>query len=105
MSNAWGSICAARRVWAPRPRSQNGQNGKAKMLSDWNCLSDETQLLISREALRRAVAAFAGQAEVLAAQIEAGILDDRGGPDALRLLAAITRVADDCNAMKCVGNA
>ena len=47
----------------------------------------------------------ADQAEILAAQIETGILDDRGGPDALRLLAAITRVADECNAMKCVGNA
>ena len=75
------------------------------MLSDWNSLTDETQLLLSREALRRAVMSFAEQAEILAAQIEAGALDDRGGADALRLLVAITRVADECHGMRCVGNA
>jgi len=75
------------------------------MLSDWNCLSEETQLLLSREALRRAVASVSSQAETLAAQIENGLLADRGGPDALRLLAAITRISDDCHAMECAGNA
>jgi len=75
------------------------------MLSDWNCLSEETQLLLSREALRCAVANFAVQAETLALQIEAGVLADRGGPDALRLLAAITRVSEDRNAMQCAGSA
>ena len=67
------------------------------MLSDWNCLSDETQLLLSRAALQRAMADIAHQAEILAEQIETGMLDDRGGPDALRLLAAITRVRDDAD--------
>ncbi len=70
------------------------------MLSDWYCLSDETQLLLSHQALQRAIASFAHQAEILATQIEAGLLDDRGGPDALRLLAAITRVMDDCTALE-----
>ena len=73
---------------------------EAKMLSDWNCLTEETQLLLSRAALQHAVANVAHQAELLAAQIEAGMLDDRGGPDALRLLAAITRVMDDCTALE-----
>ncbi len=74
------------------------------MLSDWNCLSDETQLLLSREALRRAMISIADQAETLAVQIEHGLLDDRGGPDALRLLAAITRIGDR-SGMECRGNA
>lgn len=75
------------------------------MLSDWNCLSEETQLLLSREALRRAVAILGVQAEILADQIETGLLPDRGGPEALRLIAAITRVADDCLNFECTGNA
>jgi hypothetical protein len=66
------------------------------MLSDWNCLSDETQLLLSRQALQHALANLAHQAEILAEQIETGVLADRGGPDALRLLAALARVMDDC---------
>lgn len=75
------------------------------MLSDWNCLTEETQLLLSREALRRAVATFGVQAEILADQIESGLLPDRGGPEALRLIAAITRVADDCLNFDCAGTA
>jgi hypothetical protein len=62
------------------------------MLSDWNLLSEELQLVLSREALRRAAEIIAGQAEVLAREIECGGLNDRGGPDALRLLAAVVRV-------------
>jgi hypothetical protein len=41
--------------------------------------------------LRRATSCIAVQAESLAAQIEAGWLADRGGADALRLLAALVR--------------
>ena len=62
------------------------------MLGDWNLLSDSLQLILSRQALTRAAEAIAGQAEILAAEIEAGTLADRGGPDALRLLAAVVRV-------------
>ncbi len=58
---------------------------------DWNALSDEVQLALGQEALRRAVDTIAGQAECLAGAIECGALRDRGGPDALRLLAAIMR--------------
>jgi hypothetical protein len=63
------------------------------MLPDWNRLSDELQLALSREALFRAADTIAGQAEMLAGEMEAGSLADRGGPDALRLLAAVVRVA------------
>lgn len=62
------------------------------MVADWNLLTDELQLALSREALRRAVETVAGQAEVLAEEMEIGTLADRGGVDALRLLAAVVRV-------------
>ncbi len=63
------------------------------MPNDWSALSDESQLALSREALRRAAETFAGQAEVLAGEIDGGSLTDRGGAEALRLLAAVVRVA------------
>jgi hypothetical protein len=61
------------------------------MLVDWNLLSDDLQLILSREALRRAVETVAGQAEILAEEMEGGLLNDLGGPEALRLLAALAR--------------
>jgi hypothetical protein len=61
------------------------------MVADWDMLSEDTQLAVSRAALERAATAIAGQAEVLAAEMEAGHLADRGGPDALRLFAAVVR--------------
>ena len=63
------------------------------MLRDWDLLSDELQLALSREAMIRAADTIAGQAEILAGEMEAGMLADRGGPEALRLLAAVVRVA------------
>lgn len=65
------------------------------MLRDWNLLSDDLQLTLSREALIRASHTIAEQAELLAIEIETGGLSDRGGPDALRLLAAVVRVDHD----------
>ena len=62
------------------------------MVADRDILSDEVQLALAREALRRAVDTIAGQAEVLAQEMEVGTITDRGGVDALRLLAAIVRV-------------
>ncbi len=64
------------------------------MLSDWNLLSDDVQLALSRQALCRAADLIAGQADTLAEQIDAGILVDRGGPEALRLLASLLRTID-----------
>jgi hypothetical protein len=65
------------------------------MLSDWNLLSDDVQLALSRQALRRAAELIAGQADTLAEQIDAGIIADRGGPEALRLLASLLRTLDE----------
>lgn len=62
------------------------------MLTDWNSLSDELQLMLANQAMVHAVQIIAGQAEVLAQEMEGGGLADRGGPDALRLLAAVVRV-------------
>ena len=62
------------------------------MLSNWNTLSEDLQLVLAREALLRAAETIAGHAETLAQEMEAGGLEDRGGPDALRLLAAVVRV-------------
>jgi hypothetical protein len=65
------------------------------MLADWNLLSDDLQLVLSREALQRAALTIADQAEVLAVEMEAGSLSDRGGPEALRLLAAVVRITGE----------
>ena len=65
------------------------------MLFNWDLLSDDLQLTLSREALRRAAATLAGQAELLAAEMENGSIADRGGPDALRLFAAVVMVGAD----------
>lgn len=61
-------------------------------MSDWSVLSDDLQLRLSAEALLRAAETVAEHAEVLANEIEAGAVADRGGPEALRLLAAIIRL-------------
>ena len=78
--------------------------GNGAQVLDWNMLTDDMQLWLSREALRRAAETIAGHAEVLAGEMEAGCLTDRGGPDALRLLASVVRVtgSDD---FVCVGSA
>ena len=61
------------------------------MLTDWTLLTDGAQLALSRAALAKAAETIAEQAESLAGEMETGALDDRGGPDALRLLAAVVR--------------
>lgn len=58
---------------------------------EWTELPDELQLVLTREALRRAAETLAEHAELLAVEIEEGALSDRGGPDALRLFAAVVR--------------
>lgn len=65
------------------------------MMADWNLLSEDLQLILSRAALRKAAETIAGQAELLAGEIESGQLDDRGGPDALRLLARFVRLTGE----------
>jgi hypothetical protein len=56
-------------------------------------LSDELQLELAGQALVRAAETLAGQAECLAAEMDGGTLADQGGPEALRLFAAVVRVA------------
>jgi hypothetical protein len=65
------------------------------MPADWHTLSNETQLTVARAALLRAAATIAGQAELLADEIENGAMSDPGGADALRLLAAVVRGAEE----------
>ena len=67
----------------------------------WDGLPEELQLRLAREALRRAASTIAGQAETLAGEIEAGALTDRGGPEALRLLAAVVRLSARDNLVPC----
>ncbi len=74
------------------------------MVPDWNRLSEELQIALSREALSRAAVSIACQAEVLAEEMESGNLADRGGPDALRLFAAVVRVGGK-NEFATAGNA
>jgi hypothetical protein len=61
------------------------------MLSHWETISEDIQLRLAHDALLRAVEMIIGQAETLANEMEAGSLPDRGGPEALRLLAAVAR--------------
>lgn len=70
----------------------------------WTTLPEELQLVLSREAMRRAAATLAEQAELLAEEMERGTLSDRGGPDALRLFAAVVRATND-DAFGAVGHA
>lgn len=65
------------------------------MLAEWNCLPEQLQIALSREALLHAVRIVATQAEVLAEEFENGTLQDRGGSEALRLFAAVVRVGED----------
>jgi hypothetical protein len=64
------------------------------MPADWHTLSNETQLTLARAALYRAAETIASQAEILAEEIENGAISDPGGADALRLLAAVVRGAE-----------
>ena len=61
------------------------------MIADWNALPESLQLYLAQQAFRQAAETIAGQAEVLAREFDAGSLADRGGAEALRLMAAIVR--------------
>ena len=61
------------------------------MIAEWNAMPESLQLYLAQQAFRQASEAIAGQAEVLAQEFELGTLADRGGAEALRLMAAIVR--------------
>ncbi len=65
------------------------------MGQDWDHLSHETKINLSTGAMMRAAETIAGQAETLADEMELGRLADHGGPAALRLLAAVVRIATE----------
>ena len=71
------------------------------VLPEWDGLPDHLQLLLARQAMRRAAESIAGQAETLAGEIEAGSLADHGGAEALRLLAAVVRLAAEDHPVPC----
>jgi hypothetical protein len=73
-------------------------------ISTWQTMPDDLQLTLAREALRRAADTLAEHAEILALEMEAGALCDRGGPDALRLFANVVRVTT-LETNEAVGNA
>lgn len=66
-------------------------NGSTMPPATWESLPDDVQIALSREAMRRAAETLADHAELLAREIEAGSLTDRGGAEALRLFAAVVR--------------
>ncbi len=63
------------------------------MSNRWDSLDEPDQLALSRAALDRAISIVAGRAESLASEMEHGSVADRGGVDALRLFAILTRFA------------
>jgi hypothetical protein len=84
--------------------SSHSESAAAPAPSAWHDLPDDLQLVLSREALRRAADTLAEHAELLASEMEAGTLLDQGGPDALRLFAAVVRATNQ-NGFTTVGNA
>jgi hypothetical protein len=70
--------------------------------AEWHFMTDDLQLALSREALKRAAETLAAHAELLAGEMETGALCDEGGPEALRLFAAVVR-ATNADAFETVG--
>ena len=60
----------------------------------WNSLPDDLQLALAEQALQRAAETIAGHAECLASEMDSGTLTNQGGPEALRLLAAVLRATN-----------
>ncbi len=71
-----------------------GRRMNHPMPPDWTEMPDELQLVLAREALRRAAETLAEHADLLALEMEGGALNDRGGPDALRLFASVVRATN-----------
>ncbi len=71
--------------------ASHGSESLRNAPSHWAELPDELQLALAREAMRRAAQTLAEHAEMLALEMDSGTLQDRGGPDALRLFAAVVR--------------
>jgi hypothetical protein len=61
--------------------------------AEWMRLTEVQQIELARAALQVCIRSLAEQAEILAREMDAGCLLDRGGPDALRLLAKVMRAS------------
>ncbi len=61
----------------------------------WTMLPDAMHHILAHEALRRAAAVLADHAEFLAEEMASGALPDRGGPNAMRLFAAVVRATNN----------
>jgi hypothetical protein len=57
--------------------------------------SEEASLLLLCAAPRQAAMSIAERAELLACEMEEGSIADLGGPEALRLLAAVIRILSE----------
>jgi hypothetical protein len=77
------------------PGARRPRRRRERRVDDWDSLAEPLQLILAAAALRRAAATLALQAKTLAHEMEAGGLEDRGGPEALRLLAAIMEVTGE----------
>jgi hypothetical protein len=72
--------------------------------TEWQLLSDETQLALAQQAMRQAATIIADPAELFAVQFTTKTLVDRGAADALKLFAVLLReTSADC--LRPMGNA
>jgi hypothetical protein len=73
-------------------------------LADWQELSEDMQLALAQQAMRRAAHIIADQAELFAIQFTTRTLQDRGAADALKLFAVLLReTSSEC--LRPIGNA
>ncbi|WP_084698685.1 hypothetical protein [Muricoccus aerilatus] len=73
-------------------------------LNSWQELAVDVQLALAQGAMQKAAALLAEHAELLAAEMDAGALHEEGGPEALRLFAAVVRTING-DGWATVGNA
>jgi hypothetical protein len=72
--------------------------------SEWHSISEELQLALAKQAMRRASVIIADQADLFAVQFANATLQDRGAAEAIRLFAALLReTSAEC--LKPIGNA
>ncbi len=57
----------------------------------WQEVSEDLQILVAQQAMRKAALIIAEQAELFAMQFKSGTLQDRGSADGLQLFAALLR--------------
>jgi hypothetical protein len=72
--------------------------------SEWHAISEDLQLVLANQAMRRAAFIIADQADLLAIQFATATLQDRGAAEALKLFAILLReTSSEC--LRPIGNA